>query len=172
MSRVRLRKGGRWIAGFVLGTMIATIFVWRLSSAQTGDGNFIPVGTSVNALMVALVDHAAHEIWDAGARDTLTGREWQALEQHAIQLVGSGTLVSLGGTGVADAGWAMAPAWQEWSQLMTDGASAALRAVNNTDLEALNDAGGTLVESCEGCHDVFKPDVPTEGMMHIPHYDH
>jgi len=153
-------------------TGLAILLGWRLSLAQqSDDSDFIPVGTSVNALMVALVDHAAHEIWEAGARQTLTGRDWQTVEQHAIQLVASGTLVSLGGTGVADQGWVRAPAWQEWAQTMTDGALAALAAVRNADQDALSDAGGVIVESCVGCHEVFKPDVPTEGIMHIPHYE-
>ncbi|HEY5623115.1 MAG TPA: hypothetical protein VIV14_05095 [Gammaproteobacteria bacterium] len=143
----------------------------RTGLAQSGNQDFIPLGTSINALMVALVDHSAHEIWEAGAAETLTGRDWQAIEQHAIQLVASGTLVSLGGNGVADRGWVMAPAWQEWTQTMTEGALAALEAVQDHDQDALSDAGGMLVESCEGCHRDFKPDVPTEGIMHIPHYD-
>jgi len=122
-------------------------------------------------MMVALVDHAAHEIWEAGSAEMLTGRDWQTVEQHAIQLIASGTLMSLGGTGAADAGWVMAPAWQEWSQRMTDGALAALAAVDDADQDALNDAGGTIIDACQGCHEVFKPDVPTEGIMHIPHYE-
>ena len=32
-------------------------------------------------------------------------------------------------------------------------------------------AGGMIVESCQGCHQAFKPDSPTEGIMHIPHYE-
>lgn len=157
------------ILGLALAGSLIAIAGWRVSQAQSDD--HLPVATSINALMVALVDHAAHEIWEAGSAQTLTGRDWQTVEQHAIQLIGSGTLVSLGGTGIADAGWVMAPAWQEWTRTMTDGALAALAAVEDHDQDALNDAGGMIVESCEGCHEVFKPDTPTEGIMHIPHYE-
>ena len=93
------------------------------------------------------------------------------IEQHAIQLVASGTLMSLPGTGVADRGWVVSRAWQEWSQELTDGALAALAAVEDTDQGDLEEAGGLLVETCEGCHAVFKPESPTEGIMHIPHFD-
>ena len=65
----------------------------------------------------------------------------------------------------------MTPAWQEWAQRMTDGASAALAAVGNADQDALSDAGSVIVDSCVGCHEVFKPEAPTEGIMHIPHYE-
>lgn len=159
------------VRGSALAGALLVLAGWRISLAQSDDPEFIPVATSINAMMVALVDHAAHEIWEAGSAQTLTGRDWQAVEQHAIQLIATGTLVSLGGTGVADQGWVMAPAWQEWTQRMTDGAIAALAAVEDSDQDALNDAGGMIVESCAGCHEVFKPESPTEGIMHIPHYE-
>ena len=166
-SRIsRLRVFGALAASLVI------LFAWRVSLAQqSDDGDYIPVLTSINALMVALVDHSAHEIWEAGSAVTLTSQDWQTAEQHAIQLIASGTLISLGGTGVADAGWVTAPAWQEWGQRMTDAALAARAAIQNVDQEALNDAGRTLVDACQGCHQVFKPDIPTEGIMHLPHYE-
>jgi hypothetical protein len=145
---------------------------WRASPAQTADStDRIPVSTSINALMVALVDHAAHELWRAGSAQRLTGQDWQTAEQHAIQLVASGTLISLGGTGIADAGWVIAPAWQEWSQVMTDRALVALEATRAADQDALHTAGEGLIEACEGCHRAFKPELPTEGLTHVPHYD-
>jgi len=171
MRLMKSNAGGTRILGLTSVMGLIAVCGWKLSLAQSDDSDFVPVGTSINALMVALVDHSAHEIWEAGSAENLTGRDWQTVEQHAIQLVASGTLVSLGGTGVADRGWVMAPAWQEWTQRMTDGALAALEAVRDTDKDALNDAGGVIIESCEGCHEAFKPDVPTEGIMHIPHYD-
>jgi len=54
---------------------------------------------------------------------------------------------------------------------MTEAALAAMTAIRNVDHDALGDAGRTLVDTCEGCHQVFKPDIPTEGMTHVPHYD-
>lgn len=160
------------VLGLALAAGLIVLFGWRLSLAQQSDnGDHIPVSTSINALMVALVDHSAHEVWEAGSATTLTGRDWQTAEQHAIQLIASGTLISLGGTGIADAGWVTAPAWQEWSQAMTDGALAARAAIQKVDQDALNDAGRTLVDACEGCHRAFKPDIPTEGLTHIPHYE-
>lgn len=151
---------------------LAAVLAWCPGLAQeVDDGNHLPVQTSINALMVALVDHSAHELWEAGSAQTLSAVDWRTAEQHAIQLIGSGTLISLGGTGVADAGWVAAPAWQEWNRLMTDGALAALAAVRETDQDALNAAGSALVEACQGCHQAFKPELPTEGLVHSPHYE-
>lgn len=160
------------VIGLALAANLMIFFGWRLSLAQQADErDYIPVQTSINALMVALVDDAAHVIWETASVETLTTRDWQIAEQHAIQLVAAGTLISLGGTGVADPGWVMTPAWQEWSQGLTDGAVAALAAVRSADQDALDDAGRAIIDACEGCHREFKPDLPTEGLTHIPHYE-
>jgi len=153
---------------FVLAATFGIIGASRIGVAQSTDG--APLRTSINALMVALVDHAAHEIWEAGSKERLTGRDWQTVEQHAIQLVASGALLSRGGTGPQDQVWVTSPAWQGWATKLTDDGLAALDAVRKSDRQALRAAGQSLVDTCFGCHDVFKPDAPTEGLMHVPHY--
>jgi len=147
----------------------AGLLAWQVNAAE--GATHVPVPVSINALMVAVVDHSAHEIWDAGNSGALTGREWQEVEQHAIQLAASGSLISLGGTGTADAGWVASPEWQRISQQLTAGAMAAQEAIQNQDQMALIDAGSAIVATCESCHQTFKPDAPTEGILHIPHYD-
>jgi len=146
---------------------------WQSSAAE--GATHVPVPVSINALMVAMVDHSAHAIWDAGNMagrgGTLSGRDWQEVEQHAIQLAASGTLISLGGTGTADTGWVTSPEWQRFSRQLTAGAMAAHEAVENQDQMALMDAGSAIVATCESCHETFKPDAPTEGILHVPHYD-
>lgn len=167
--RIVLRKS--LLISTAFAALVAADIGSKISFAQQSSDSFVSVSTSINALMVALVDHSAHELWEAAYEETLTGRDWQALEQHAVQLVASGTLISLGGTGAADTGWVSSPAWQRMSQEMTDAALAALAAVENQDQAALEAAGGDLVTSCESCHETFKPDSPTEGILHVPHYD-
>jgi hypothetical protein len=159
------------LAGISLATGSLVVGLSTASLGQPDGGKLVPPATSVNALMVALVDHAAHEIWEAGSAPTLTGRDWQSVEQHAIQLVAAGTLVSLGGTGPRDEERAMNPAWQEWSRALSRSGLATLAAVQKTDQRALHAAGESLIDTCFGCHDAFKPDAPTEGLMHVPHYE-
>jgi len=72
-------------------------------------------------------------------------------------------------TGPADLGWAMSPAWQDWSRSMSAAAMSANAAAVARDKVALRTAGDALVNTCESCHQVFKPDVPSEGIMHQPH---
>ena len=132
---------------------------------------YVALPISINAVMVALVDQAAHEIWDGGNQDRdLTDREWLLIEQHALQLAAAGSVISLGGTGPADHGWALSPAWQDWSRKLSAVALEAKLAVDAKSKVALRDAGDKLTDACESCHTIFKPDLPTEGIMHQPHY--
>jgi len=131
----------------------------------------VAVPISINAVMVALVDQSAHEIWEGGNQDRdLTDSEWLMIEQHALQLAAAGSVISLGGTGPADRGWMMSPAWQDWSHRLSLVALEAKEAVDARSKVALRDAGDKLVDTCESCHKIFKPDVPSEGIMHQPHY--
>jgi hypothetical protein len=138
----------------------------------TMDREFIEMQTSINAMMVAVVDWAAHEVWEAGYAETMTGRNWLTAKQYATQLLASGTLVSLGGTGPADMSWVSNPEWQRWSSRMIRDTKDALRAIEAQDQAALLTAGENLVSTCEGCHEIFKPSSPTEGIMHVPHHDY
>lgn len=142
-------------------------------SAQQGSPKTPAVSpaVSVNAVMVALVDHAGHVLWDVADQQKTpkTDKDWGELEHHAIQMAASGTLIALGGAGPADPGWAQLPGWQKYSKELTDGGLAALSAARRKDQEALLKAGDQLVATCEGCHKEFKPELPTEGLVH-PHY--
>ena len=140
--------------------------------ATNTDRAFIEMQTSINAIMVAVVDWSAHEVWEAGYAETMTGRNWLTAKQYATQLLASGTLVSLGGTGRADMEWVSNPEWQRWSSRMITDTKDALIAIEAQDQEKLLAAGEQLVETCERCHEIFKPTIPTEGIMHVPHLDY
>ncbi len=127
---------------------------------------------SVNELMVALVDHAAHEIWNAPVTPPQTENEWLSLEYHAVQLAGAATLISLGGSGEADPGWARLPAWAEHAQALQDSAMAAHAAAQSHSVGALSQIADDLTTTCEACHNEFKPDSPTEGLIHMPYDFH
>jgi len=123
---------------------------------------------SVNAVMVALVDHAAHVLWNVAETPPKNDKDWQELEHHAIQLAGSGALLTLGGTGLVDQGWAQQPAWKRDAKELTDASLAALTEVRNRNVEGVVMAGDRITAACESCHKEFKPDIPTEGILH-PH---
>jgi hypothetical protein len=67
---------------------------------------FLPLGMSINQLMVAIVDDAAHGLWEGGNTDMpLSELEWVEIQMNTFQLEAAATLISLGGTGPADRGW-------------------------------------------------------------------
>jgi len=131
----------------------------------------VPPAVTINHVMVAQIDHASHALWDAGLSDQRpeTDEDWRELQHHAIQVASGGTFIALGGTGQADPGYVRLVGWSDYAQEMTDSAVAAMRAADNQDLDALLAAGDALIQSCEGCHQEFKPDLPSEGYLH-PHY--
>jgi hypothetical protein len=72
---------------------------------------------SINAEMVALVDHAGHALWNAEKIAPKTTAEWADVEHHAIQLAAAGTLVSVAGTGVHNREWVQSAGWQKYGCL-------------------------------------------------------
>jgi cytochrome c556 len=131
----------------------------------------VPPVLSVNAVMVGLIDHAGHALWDVEkeGRAPKTDDAWQDLEHHAMQIAAAGSMIALGGTGQADPGWAQLPDWKKHSQELADAGLTALSAARAKNLEALVKANGQLVDVCERCHKEFKPSLPTEGIVH-PHH--
>ncbi len=137
---------------------------------QHASSSVSPV-VSVNAVMVGLIDHAGHELWNVEKEGHApkTAAQWKEIEHHAIQLAASGTLIAMGGTGKADPGWAKSPDWMKFS---TD--------LNNRPVlrrprlrhraricQRLSKPTANLWKTCEGCHREFKPDLPTEGITFI-----
>jgi cytochrome c556 len=123
---------------------------------------------SINAEMVTIVDHAGHQLWDVERPGNApkTDAAWANLEEHATQLAAAGALVSLPGTGVNDSVWTDSAGWQKWSRALSDAGVAALKASQDKNMDALVAANGRLVEACEGCHKEFKPQLPSEGIVH------
>jgi hypothetical protein len=123
---------------------------------------------SINASMVSIVDHAGHQLWNVEqpGQAPKSRADWEVLAEHATQLAAAGALVRVAGTGPQDMTWVASPGWQKWSREMSDAALAALAATEKEDLKALIAANGQLVGTCEGCHKEFKPDLPSEGILH------
>jgi hypothetical protein len=128
----------------------------------------IPLNVSINAVMVGMVDHASHEIWNAATKEKApkTDKDWYDLQHHAIQVAAAGSLIMLPGTGKADAAWVDKPEWKTYAQELADAGAAALDAATSKNAQALSEAGDKLVNSCEGCHKVYKGDLPSEGIVH------
>ena len=123
---------------------------------------------SINAAMVAVVDHAGHALWDVEreGRAPKTPADWELIAEHAIQMAAAGTLITLPGTGPNDLTLTQQADWKKWSRAMSDAGLAAFRASESKDMKALVAANSQLVDSCEGCHKQYKPSLPSEGIDH------
>jgi cytochrome c556 len=130
----------------------------------------VPLEVSINAVMVGLVDHASHTIWDAGApgQAPKTDKAWEEVQHHAIQLAAAGSVIAIPGTGKSDAAWVKTPEWQRYAKELADVGVLAWKAAESKDIKGITDSGDKLVATCEGCHKVYKGDLPTEGILH-PH---
>lgn len=157
---------------FVISALI--LIGWSAHAAQkvAPKHSYLPLEISINQVMVAVVDSAAYTIWEGGNTDKpLTAGQWQTIDAHTYQLEAAATLVSLGGTGKLDKDWTASPIFQENARKLKDAAIATRHAVATKDQKALRSAGDSLVTVCEGCHKLFKPDAPTEGIYHKPYYN-
>jgi hypothetical protein len=165
------RKASRsWLA--VIGAAVLLPAGISLTATAAENDQTFPVPVSINALMVTLIDHSAHYLWDYGVMQReITDEEWRTVEYYAIQLAASGPLLTLGGAGLLDDTWAKSPMWKAYAQNMSDAAVRALEASRNKDKQALLVLGNALTDSCESCHEAFKPALPTEGIGHEPDYD-
>ena len=64
--------------------------------------------------MVSLIDNESHVLWGAEHEGAAPQSEadWNAIEDHALQIVAAGYLLARGGTGLEDAQWSAQREWQ------------------------------------------------------------
>jgi hypothetical protein len=113
--------------------------------------------------MVSVVDHNAHILWNAAVDEWApqTESDWHELEHAAVTLAAAGNVIRLGGSGPDDLAWAEKPDWAQLVQAQTDAALALVLAVDHRSREELSKGGDALVQTCENCHTVHKPDLPS-----------
>ncbi|MEQ1582194.1 MAG: hypothetical protein ABL964_16520 [Steroidobacteraceae bacterium] len=121
---------------------------------------------SLNAVMVALVDHASDPIFMAATKPPKTEEEWRELEYNAYLMTASASTIQLAGTGPNDKAWVAQPAWKSFAEEMGAAGLQALGMAQEKNVSAIEAVGNRLVEACEGCHKAFKPDIPSMGIMH------
>jgi hypothetical protein len=158
--------------GFVLFAVLLLLIVLSASLAEAAEPAPIEMPVSINAIMVTLIDHAAHHIWDYGTMERdIAEEEWRIVEYYAIQLAAAGPTITLGGIGDMDATWSASPQWIEYARNMSSIAQHAIVAAQDHDKAALQALGNDLTDSCDACHAAFKAELPTEGLVHNPDYD-
>lgn len=79
------------------------------------------------------------------------------------QIISSRAAMTMGGTGVNDAMWVVQRSWRDYVEQMNAAGLLALSSSRASDQAQLARAGDALIVTCEGCHQQFKPSIPTEG---------
>lgn len=163
---------GVLIAVMLLLILLSTMLAQTALAADAVETAPVEMPVSINSLMVTMVDHAAHHIWDYGAMERpIRDEEWTIVEYYAIQLAAAGPAITLGGTGELDNSWVRSPLWIDHARDMSNVAQQAIVAAQDHDKALLQRVGNDLTDACEGCHRLFKQDLPTEGIDHNPDYD-
>ncbi|MBI1362254.1 MAG: hypothetical protein GC155_18420 [Alphaproteobacteria bacterium] len=108
------------------------------------------------AVMTGVINRASYPIFEAATsgRD-LHDDEWLGIGQNAIDLVGAASLITLPGTGQADAAWVADPNWLKLSADMQTASIAVGLAAANKDRAAMTESASRLAQSCQSCHIQF-----------------
>jgi hypothetical protein len=124
---------------------------------------------SLNAAMVSVVDHSADYLFALGNGDMPDDdHDWDLVRSAAYETILSGRLIQMAGTGSNDAAWVADPAWQKMAGELTGIGQQALVLAEqkSTDEAQWRALGDSLVANCLACHEQFKPEIPSDGILH------
>ena len=121
-------------------------------------------------IMRANVEIPAEGIWAVENEDKLSDAQWSLAEQDAINIIASATFISTGGTGKKDREWVSNADWQNWTKDVQATGLQIRADVKAKDLKKLAEAADHLVDVCQSCHDKYRPEIPSDGIMRFPFY--
>ncbi len=137
--------------------------------ATEGSAPELALPVPINAAMVGIVDQSADYIWAVGNGDMpRDDHDWDLVRGAVYDMILGGQVIQIVGTGEYDAQWVANPDWQRLSHELTEIGEEALplAEAKSEDVEAWRAIGDKLVDNCLQCHDMFKPEVPSQGILH------
>jgi cytochrome c553 len=129
------------------GLMILLLASTALAQAPT----FQPVGTTLQ-LMKAMVIPSSDIIFKISNDAPKNDKDWAVIQNNALLLAESGNLLMMSGR-AKDNG-----EWMKDSRALVDAGSAAFKAANAKDINALGDISDDILTTCETCHKKYKPE--------------
>ncbi len=129
----------------------------------------VTLPVSINAAMVGIIDQSADFIWAVGNGDMpRNDHDWDQVRGAVYDMILGGQVIQMEGTGEFDAQWVANTDWQTHSEDLTRIGQDALPLVEakSEDVEAWRAIGDRLVQNCLACHELFKPEVPSQGILH------
>jgi len=124
---------------------------------------------SINAAMVALTSQSADYLFAPGNGDMpKNDHDWALVHNAAYETMLAGAVIQIPGTGQYDVQWVAEDDWKKLSNDLTEigGEAEKLAAAKSTDQAQWRDVGDRLVQTCLSCHEKFKPETPSQGILH------
>jgi hypothetical protein len=124
---------------------------------------------SINAVMVSTIDHASDYMFAIGNGDMpKSDHDWYLVENSAYETMLGGRIIQFAGTGSNDAAWVADPEWKQLADQLTSLGEEGLKLAKarDSDQKKWMDLGNRLVDDCLACHQKFKPEIPSQGILH------
>lgn len=100
-------------------------------------------------IMLGLVIPAADVIWGVANEAPADDAAWEKVAANAVMIAEAGNLMMTGPRRVDDA------QWSQFAKAMIDGGKAAAQGAMNKNVDQVAEAGNTLYEACDGCHQKY-----------------
>jgi hypothetical protein len=139
------------------------------SEEATASAGLQSLPISINASMVGITDQSADFIWAVGNGDLpKDDHDWDQVRGAVYDMILTGQIIKIPGTGEFDAQWAANSDWQGYADELTQIGQDALplAEAKSEDVPAWRAIGDRLVENCLACHELFKPEIPSQGILH------
>ena len=140
------------------------------TAAATAPAGPLPLAVSTLHLMRAAVEIPADGIWAAESADKLSPNDWLLAEQDAYALTAAASLIMKGGNGANDQKWAANADYQGWALEIQKTGLQIQDAVQAKDKMKLGAAADHLTDTCQACHDKYRPQTPSDGVARYPFY--
>lgn len=120
---------------------------------------------SINAEMVRVVDHAAHQLWNVEREGMApkTDADWENIVEHATQIAAAGALIRVEGSGPNDRTFVQQPEWQKFGAALSNAGVGALRAAEAKNQEVLLTANGQTGRCVRGLSQTVQTDDTKRG---------
>jgi hypothetical protein len=112
----------------------------------------------------------ADGLWAAESAAKLSDQDWLLADQDAADLAAATALMSLPGTGKNDQKWIANADWHMWTLDVQKTALAIRQAVKAKNQMMLASGADHLADTCQTCHDKYRPETPSDGIIRYPFY--
>ena len=123
-----------------------------------------PVETyaTTRQVMLGLTIPASDALFQLGNNAPTTDAEWEKVVATALMLAESGQMLLTGSRNLSQ------PEWTKQARALVDSAKAAAAAAQAKNVDGVLDAGNTIYEACDGCHQKYMPARQVENAAPAP----